>query len=62
MSNIDSDSGRIGPFWWINQQPDIFDISDNPWSSFLIRIIGSCGFGDHVQLVVEPVSDLELFG
>lgn len=62
MIKISSDAGSIGPFWWINQQPDIYDFSNNPWSSFLTRVVGSCGFGRLMVLKLEPVSDWELFG
>jgi hypothetical protein len=60
--HIDCNGGHIGNFWWINPSDEVFDLSDNPWSSFLVRRIGSFGFGPHMVCKVEPLSDIELFG
>jgi hypothetical protein len=49
MVNIDSHSGRIGPFWWINsccsatKLIGLYGLTSNP-SKHLVWREGGCGF------------------
>lgn len=64
---IDSHSGRIGPFWWINSdtRPHRFDfgfiegVDGNPGHVFICW--GTCGFGSDNSMFVtmQPLGGLE---
>ena len=64
--HIDSEGGRIGPFWWMNS-------NCQPITKFIPAVIGdldlgmavkakliqwgTCGFGRNVRVVMQPLND-----
>jgi hypothetical protein len=49
---IDSDMGRIGPFWWFNSDNVEVFPEDGSWITW-----GTCGFGRRVHIYVEFLDD-----
>jgi hypothetical protein len=63
---IDSETGRIGQFWWFNSnhQPieDFVPVSIGPLDLGMVvktKLIrwGTCGFGRNVHMFMEPLDD-----
>jgi hypothetical protein len=50
MIILDSDRGRIGPFWWLNGAMDAFEIRDATYNGSVHRVWreGVCGWGSCV--------------
>ena len=56
MNFIDSEGGRIGPFWWFNtNNVDRFCISPGVkrWCIYW----GTCGFGRNLHVSMELIND-----
>ena len=63
MIRITPDAARIGPLWWINSDPQPVYIHTpilfGPLEPDILaetRVVrwGTCGFGLHVRIVMEP--------
>lgn len=56
---IDSDTGRIGKFWWVNSdQNRLFWMGDiKPYIKRWFRHWGSCGYGHTMRIQLEPIDD-----
>jgi hypothetical protein len=57
MISIDSDQGRIGPFWWINSDTSILEALD-PLGIGIPRVLryvrwGTVGIGRDIRLALE---------
>ena len=59
MIHIDSDAGRIGPFWWFNSNNvDRFWMKDvSPWDKRRCICWGTCGFGRNIHVFMEAIDD-----
>ena len=58
MIHIDSDQGRIGPFWWFNSNnvDRLWMGNVSPVKRWCIRW-GSCGFGRNLHVFMEVIDD-----
>lgn len=54
---IDSNTGRIGEFWWLNSDPGtpIWTGNFSPWvKSWCVRW-GTFGYGRNVKMFLKPI-------
>lgn len=58
---IDSEQGRIGPYWWINSDTNAFHLilrsSDGAAASGRFVRWGSAGYGNEPHIVLSPVNE-----
>lgn len=52
---VDSDCGRIGPFWWVNADTSPRNYSIPGVGVFLFVQEGSFGWGPQARIILTPV-------
>jgi hypothetical protein len=56
---IDSETGRIGQFWWFNSNnvERLWMGNVSPWVNKWCIRWGTCGFGRNIRVYMEPIDD-----
>jgi hypothetical protein len=59
MTNIDSNQGRIGEFWWINSDQSTLRRVSTTFAGAHIHLDlvqwGSCGIGRDIKIAMEQI-------